>query len=54
MFAGLYQIDEQGRSAENTTSGSFTYTGSETLAVGDTLAVTSGSVDLTDVSSTEG
>ena len=54
VFAGLYQIDEQGRSAENTTSGSFTYTGSETLAVGDTLAVTSGSVDLTDVSSTEG
>ena len=44
VFAGLYQIDGQGRSAENTTSGSFTYTGSETLAVGDTLAVTSGSV----------
>ena len=54
VFAGLYQIDEQGRSAENTTSGSFTYTGSEALAVGDTLAVTSGSVNLNDVSSTEG
>jgi len=54
VFDGLYQIDESGAAAQNESSGTFTYTGTTALQVGDTVAITSGDVDLDDVTSTEG
>ena len=54
VFKGLYQIDDTQTVSENTTSGAFTYTGTDTLAVGQTLAVTEGTVDLDDVTSDSG
>lgn len=54
VFEGLYQIDESGAAAQNESNGTFTYNGDLTLNPGDTVAITSGNVDLTDVTSTEG
>ena len=57
VFKGLYQIDDTQTVSENTTSGAFTYTGTEPLTVGQTLAVTdnkNGTVDLKDVTSDSG
>ena len=54
VFNGLYQINENGIATQNTENGTFTYTGSKTLAVGDVLAVTRGNVDLSDVTSDAG
>ncbi len=54
VFAGLYQIDTYGRSVENSTAGTFTYTGNVPLGIGDTVAILSGNVNLDDVTSTEG
>ena len=54
VFNGLYQIDENGDATKNAENGTFTYTGGKTLAVGDVLAVTSGDVDLNDVTSDAG
>ena len=57
VFKGLYQIDDTQTVSENTTSGAFTYTGTEPLTVGQTLAVTdnkNGTVDLNDVTSDSG
>ncbi len=54
VFKGLYQIDDTQTISENTTSGTFTYTGTEPLTVGQTLAVTQGTVDLNDVTSDTG
>lgn len=53
VFNGLYQIDENGAATRNAENGTFTYTG-KTLAVGDVLAVTSGNVDLNDITSDAG
>lgn len=53
VFKGLYQIDDTQTVSENTTSGTFTYTGGP-LTVGQTLAVTQGTVDLEDVASDTG
>lgn len=54
VFKGLYQIDDTQTVSENTTSGTFTYTGADTLTVGQTLAVTEGTVNLDDVTSDSG
>lgn len=54
VFNGLYQINENGVATKNAENGTFTYTGGKTLAVGDVLAVTSGDVDLNDVTSDAG
>ncbi len=54
VFNGLYQIDENGVATQNAESGTFTYNGGKTLAVGDVLAITGEGVNLNDITSTEG
>ncbi|MBQ4629496.1 MAG: InlB B-repeat-containing protein [Clostridia bacterium] len=54
VFEGLYQIDDSGVAEQNESSGTFTYNGDLNLNPGDTVAITSGNVDLTDATSTEG
>lgn len=54
VFNGLFQIDEQGASTQNNDSGTFTYSGQVAFGIGDTLAIVSGDVDLTDMTSDEG
>ena len=54
VFKGIYQIDPNGTTTRNATSGTFTYSGSGTLKVGDVLAVTKNGASLTDVKSETG
>lgn len=54
VFAGLYQIDTRGRGTENSTAGTFTYTGGVAFGAGDTVAILSEGANLDDVTSTEG
>ena len=54
VFEGLYKIDETAAATVNESEGTFTYTGNTEITTGDTLAVTKGVTDLTDVDSTEG
>ena len=53
VFKGLYQVDNSGIATQNTASGTFTYKDSK-LQIGDVLAVKDGTVNLDDVTSTEG
>ena len=54
VFNGIYQIDPNGTTTRNTTSGTFTYSGKKPLKVGDVLAVTANGASLTDVRSETG
>ncbi len=54
VFKGIYQIDPDGTTTRNTTSGTFTYSGDGTLKVGDVLAVTDNGASLKDVKSETG
>ncbi len=54
VFKGIYQIDPNGTTTRNTTSGTFTYSGDGTLKVGDVLAVTDNGASLKDVKSETG
>ena len=54
VFKGIYQIDPNGTTTRNTTSGTFTYSGDDALKVGDVLAVTANGASLKDVKSETG
>ena len=54
VFNGIYQIDPNGTTTRNTTSGTFTYSGDDALKVGDVLAVTDNGASLKDVRSETG
>ena len=54
VFNGIYQIDPNGTTTRNTTSGTFTYSGDDALKVGDVLAVTDNGASLNDVKSETG
>ena len=54
VFNGIYQIDPNGTTTRNTTSGTFTYSGGDALKVGDVLAVTDHGASLKDVKSETG
>ncbi len=54
VFEGLYRIDDSGTATQNDSNGTFTYTGNIAINPGDTVAITSGDVDLSDVTSTKG
>lgn len=51
-FNGIFRMDETNTVAENDTAGTFRYSGN--LNIGDTVAITSGGVDLDDPTSTTG
>ena len=54
VFKGIYQIDPNGTTTRNITSGTFTYSGEKPLKVGDVLAVTANGASLNDVKSETG
>ena len=54
VFNGIYQIDPNGTTTRNTTSGTFTYSGEDAVRVGDVLAVTDNGASLKDVKSETG